>query len=65
MGSTSFLGFSCPNLFLVFLNLLFLGTCNIFFSRVLGLSLGLFFCFSVLEFGLACDRGNGLLCLEE
>ena len=42
MGSTSFLGFSCPNLLLVFLNLLFLGTCIIFFSQVLGLSLGLF-----------------------
>ena len=32
MGSTSFLGSSCPNLLLVFLNfLLFLGTCIIFF----------------------------------
>ena len=35
MGSTSFLGFSYPNLLLVFLNLLFLGTCIIFFSQVL------------------------------
>ena len=35
MGSTSFLGFSYPNLLLVFLNLLFLGTCNICFSQVL------------------------------
>ena len=43
MGSTSFLGFSCPNLLLVFLNLLFLGTCIIFFSEMLGLSLGLFY----------------------
>ena len=43
MGSTSFLGFSDPNLLLVFLNLLFLGTCIIFLSQVLGLSLGLFF----------------------
>ena len=34
MDSTSFLGFSCPNLFLVFLNLLFLGTCYIFFASV-------------------------------
>ena len=42
MGSTSFLGFSYPNLLLVFLNLLFLGTCIIFLSQVLGLSLGLF-----------------------
>ena len=43
MGSTSFLGCSCPNLLLVFLNLSFLGTGIIFFSQVLGLSLGLFF----------------------
>ena len=35
MGSTSFLGFSYPSLLLVFLNLLFLGTCIIFFSQVL------------------------------
>ena len=33
MGSTSFLGFSYHNLLLVFLNLLFLGTCIIFFSQ--------------------------------
>ena len=45
MGSTLFLGFSCTNLLLVFLNLLFLGTCIIFFSQVLGLSLGLFYLF--------------------
>ena len=43
MGSTSFLGFSCPNLLIVFLNMLLLGTCIIFFSEVLGLSLGLFY----------------------
>ena len=42
MGYTSFLGFSYPNLLFVFLNLLFLGTCIIFFSQVLGPSLGLF-----------------------
>ena len=56
MGSTSFLGFSYPNLLLVFLNLLLLGTCIIFFSQVLGFSLGLFFYryFSVPYFGLAC-----------
>ena len=47
IGSTSFLGFSDPNLLLVFLNLLFLGTCIIFLSQVLGLSLGLFFVFFV------------------
>ena len=58
MGSTSFLGFSCPNLLLVFLNLLFLGTSIIiFFSQVLGLSqffflfFFVFFCFSVPYFG--------------
>ena len=33
MGSTSFLGFSCPNLLLVFLNFLFLGTCIIYFRK--------------------------------
>ena len=45
MDSTSFLGFSYPNLLLVFSELLFLGTtCIIFFSQVvLGLSLGLFY----------------------
>ena len=48
MGSTSFLGFSYPNLFFLFffffffLNLLFLRTCIIFFSQVLGLSLVFF-----------------------
>ena len=65
IGSTSFLGFlTC---FLIFLNLLFLGTCIIFFSQVLGLSLGLFILFlvSVPYFGLACDHGNSFLCLEE
>ena len=46
MGSTSFLGFSYPNL-LFFLNLLFLGTCIIFLSQVLGLSLGLFLFFVI------------------
>ena len=43
MGSNSFLEFSYPNLLIVFLNLLFLGTCIIFFSQqVLELYLGLF-----------------------
>ena len=58
-----FLGSSCPNLLLVFLNLLFLGTCIFFFSQVLGLSLGLFF--FAPYFGLACDHGKSFLCLEE
>ena len=67
MGSASCLEFSCPNMLLVFLSLLFLGTCIIFFSQVLGLSLGLFilFYFSVPYFGLACGHGNSFLCLEE
>ena len=68
MGSTSFWGFSYPNVLLVFLNLLFLGTCIIFFSQVLRLSLGLFYFyrhFSVPYFGLAWDHGNLFLCLEE
>ena len=47
MGSTSFLGFSYPNLLLVFLNLLFLGTCIIFFSQVLDF-LWVFFIFIVI-----------------
>ena len=38
MGSTSYLGFSYPNLLL--LNLLLLGTCNIFFCKCWD-----FFCF--------------------
>ena len=69
MGSTSFLGFSYPNLLLVFLNLLFLGTCIIFFSQVLDFLWFFIFLFyryfSVPYFGLACDHGNSFLCLEE
>ena len=48
MGSTFFLMFSYPNLlfflfsFFFFLNLFISGTCIIFFSQVLGLSLGFF-----------------------
>ena len=54
MGSTSFLGFSCPNLLLVFLNLLFLGTCCIFFSQVLDfLGVFFYFIFSVPYFGVS------------
>ena len=51
IGSASFLGFSYPNLLLVFLNLLFLGTCIIFyiFLKSVGTFFGsfyfiLFFC---------------------
>ena len=43
MGSTSFLGFSYPNLLLVFLNLLFLGTCITFLSPSVGTFSGSFF----------------------
>ena len=64
MGSTSFLGLSCPNLLLVFLNFLFLGTRIIFFSQVLGLSLGLFISF-LFSFLYLIDHGNSFLCLEE
>ena len=67
MGSTipPFLGFSYPNL--VFLNLLFLGTCIICSSQVLDFLWVFFilFYFSVPYFGLACDHGNSFLCLEE
>ena len=69
MGSTSFLGFPYPDLLLVFLNLLFLGTCIIFFSQVLDFPWVFLFYFyryfSVPYFGLACDHGNSFLCLEE
>ena len=62
-----FFGFSYPNLLLVFLNLLFLGTCTICFSQVLDFLWVFFilFYFSVPYFGLACDYGNSFLCLEE
>ena len=45
MGSTSFLGFSYPNLLLVFLNQLLLGTGIIFYAQVLGLPLAFLFFF--------------------
>ena len=54
MGSTSFWGFSYPNLLLVclfFLILFFLGTFIIFFSQVLGLSLFFFVFFLYLILG--------------
>ena len=43
MRFTPFLGFSCPNLLIVFLNLLFLGTCIIFFRKCWDFSLGLLY----------------------
>ena len=63
MDSTSFWGFSCPNLLLVFLNLLFSGTYCIFFAGVGTFSGSFLFYFSVLYFGLACDHENSFLCL--
>ena len=68
MGSTSFLGFSYPNLLLVFLNLLFFRNLyHIFFASVGTFSGSFLFYryFSVPYFGLACDDGNSFLCLEE
>ena len=68
--STSFLGFSYPNLLLVFLNLLFFrNLCHIFVASV-GTFSGsflfyLFRYFSVPYFGLDSDHGNSFLCLEE
>ena len=50
MGSTSFLGFSYPNLLLVFLNLLFFRNLYHILSQVLGLSLGLLFFYFVFVF---------------
>ena len=47
IGSTSFLGFSYPNLLLLFLNLLFLETCTICLSQVLDF-LWVFFIFIVI-----------------
>ena len=64
MGSTSFLGFSYPNLLLVFLNLLFFR--NLYYIFVASVGLFIFFrYFSVPCFGLACDPGNSFLCPEE
>ena len=69
MGSTSFLGFSYPNLLLVFLNLLFFRNLYHIFVASVGTFSGSFILFfryfSVPYFGLACDHGNSFLCLEE
>ena len=53
MGFTSFLGFFCPNLLLVFLNLLLVIFRNLyhFFLQVLGLSLFFLFFFLCLILG--------------
>ena len=68
MGSTSFLGFSCPNLFLVFSELIIFRNLYHAFLAGVGTFSGSFlfhFYFSVPYFGLACDHGNSFLCLEE
>ena len=67
MGSTSFLGFSYPNLLLVFSEpVIFRNLYHIFLSSG-GTFSGSFilFYFSVPYFGLACDHGNSFHCLEE
>ena len=65
MGSTSFLGFSYPNLLPVFLNVIFRNLYHIFVVSVGTFSGSFLFYFSVPYFGLACDHGNSFLCLEE
>ena len=50
--------------FFIFIYVLFLGTCYIFFRECWDFS-GTYFIFSVPYFGLACDHGNSFLCLEE
>ena len=57
MGSTSFLGFSCLQLLLVFLNLLFLGTyCYIFFRKGWDFLWVFRKNIYVPHFGLGCDE---------
>ena len=68
MGSTSFLGFSYPNLLLVFLNLLFFRNLYHIFLAHVGTFSGSFLFyryFCAPYFGLACDHGNSFLCLED
>ena len=67
MGSTSLLGFSYPNLLLVFFNLLFFRNLYHIFVASVGAFSGSFSYryFSVAYFELACDHGNSFLCLEE
>ena len=55
MGSTSFLGFSCPNLLLVFLNFVIFRNLFIFFRKGIGTfsrSLFLFFLYLILGYSL-------------
>ena len=67
MGSTSFLGFSCPKPASCFSELVFRNLCIIFFRKCWDFLWFFFtlFYFSVPYFGLACDHGNWFLCLNE
>ena len=69
MGSTSLLGFSYPNLLLVFSELVIFRNLYHIFVASVGTFSGSFFIFilffSVPYFGLVCDHGNSFLCLEE
>ena len=71
MGSTFFLGFSYPNLLLVFSEpVIFRNLPGIsYFSRKCWDFLWVFILFYLYSFvpyfGLACDHGNSFLCLEE
>ena len=68
MGSTSFLGFSYPNLLLVFSEpVIFRNLYNISLASVGTFSGSFLFYlyFSIPYFGLACDHGKSFLCLEE
>ena len=69
MGSTSFLGFSYPNLLLIFSEpVIFRNLYHIFPASSVETFPGsflIYFYFSVPYFGLACEHGNSFLCLEE
>ena len=68
MGSTSFLGFSYPNLLLVFSEpVIFRNLYHIFLASFGTFSGSFLFSlyFYVPYFGLACDHGNSFLFLEE
>ena len=66
MGSTSFLGFSYPNLLFVLSEpVIFRNLYHIFLASVGTFSGSFLFYFSVPYFGLSCDHGNSFLCLEE
>ena len=66
MGSTSFLGFSYPNLLLVFSEPVIFRNRSYFYRKCWDfLCFFFFFFFSVPYFGLACYHGNSFLCLQE